>query len=166
MIAFSSVHNLLVCNFRCLANLDLLCSTASSIGASLDLSLHANTAWQQRPPVLSLGNGTSIKSLNYPVSFCYVLLSSSSVFLFRLMTKPSSKQPTQPRSSTWLGSTAAWQSTPPSTTWQSWSMANSWKTNHFQFLPESNLLPTLLGSCSFPSSTWAFGTRWKIRFPT
>ena len=166
MIAFCSVHNLLVCNFRCLANLDLLCSTPSSIRASLDLSLHANTAWQQGPPVLSLGNnGTSIKS-DLPCLLFSVPLSSSSVFLFRLMTKPSSKQPTQPRSSTWLGSTAAWQSTPPSTTWRSWSTANSWKTNRFQFLPESNLLPTLLGSCSFPSSTWAFGTRWKIRFPT
>ena len=75
MIGFSSVHNLLVCNFRCLANLDLLCSTASPIGASLDLSLYANPAWQQGPPVLSLGNGTSIKSeLSLSLFLCFLHL--------------------------------------------------------------------------------------------
>ena len=62
----------------------------------------------------------------------------------RLMTRHSSRQPTQPQllSNKWPGSTAAWPSTLPSTAWWLSSMANSWKTKLFQFLQEHNLLQT------------------------
>ena len=67
----------------------------------------------------------------------------------RLMHKHSWEQRTQPESSKWLGFTAVWPLTLPSTTWRLWWTGKSWRTKLFQFLQENNLLLIWLRSCSF-----------------
>ena len=87
-----------------------------------------------------------------PVYCCLLLC-----YVSRLIPNCLWKQPTQPVSHKWLGFTAVRPLTPPSTTWRLWWTGRSWRTKPFQFLQESNLLPTWLRSCWSSRTTLAFG---------
>ena len=71
--------------------------------------------------------------------FCLKCLSiakiiSDVLLIYRLIHYHISEQPTQLLSFKWLGYTAAWPLTLPSTTWRLWWTGKSWRTKPFQFL--------------------------------
>ena len=140
--------------------LQLLCwqpSTSSNFFASLG--------------VLGLGSHCShnlaVESTPLSLRWTYsYLLYHKNTYICRLINNLWLQQPTQLQSCQWPGSTAVWQSTPPSTTWPSLLTGNSWKTKLFPFLQVQSLLPVWQRISSSSRTTSASGTSPTAKSPT